>query len=376
MVWHNDILTFVPRQDLAPDTTYEVVLTDGGIKDVCGNGIEGYSFRFSTGSEVGGNEPPSIDTFTIISTQPAPGEQVRLSAVATDPEDGALSYRFDPGDGSSPTDWSDSQTTTHTYNTTGRYLASVQVRDEQGAVSSANLSVTVHQAPSTAPGPHSAPIVVDADSRRGWTVNPDNASVTCFDLDRLRKLWEVPVGNDPRSIALDQTGTLWVACHDADRVYRINSSTGERLGSVATGYGSAPIAVLASPDDTTIWVSCTGSGEILAIQRSSGTITNRQTLGPSAKSLACTALMDHVCSSAASSARPKVITGAPLTPTASRMIIITVKSGRWPPPTSASPGPFVWSMTEDCMAAWVMIPKVPLLAGARQTMSAPWQWTR
>lgn len=38
----NDILTFTPDQNLQANTTYEVVLTGGGIKDAVGNGIEEY----------------------------------------------------------------------------------------------------------------------------------------------------------------------------------------------------------------------------------------------------------------------------------------------------------------------------------------------
>ena len=42
---YNDVLTFQPAQPLATDTTYEVVVPAGGIRDAVGNGIEPYSFR-------------------------------------------------------------------------------------------------------------------------------------------------------------------------------------------------------------------------------------------------------------------------------------------------------------------------------------------
>jgi hypothetical protein len=55
----DDILTFTPNLPLAANTTYEVVLADGGIRDAAGNGMVGYSFTFSTGGTVNGNLPPS-----------------------------------------------------------------------------------------------------------------------------------------------------------------------------------------------------------------------------------------------------------------------------------------------------------------------------
>jgi Bacterial Ig-like domain len=55
----NDVLTFTPDEPLARDTTYEVTFFPGVIKDAVGNGIEGYSFRFSTGASVTqGTTPP------------------------------------------------------------------------------------------------------------------------------------------------------------------------------------------------------------------------------------------------------------------------------------------------------------------------------
>jgi hypothetical protein len=62
---HGDVLMFTPDQDLQANTTYQVDLPAGGIKDAVGNGMQGTSFRFSTGNSVvagggnggGGGEP-------------------------------------------------------------------------------------------------------------------------------------------------------------------------------------------------------------------------------------------------------------------------------------------------------------------------------
>jgi len=47
-----DIISFVPDDPLAPDTTYEVVLPAGGIEDVSGNAVSEFGFAFSTGSSL------------------------------------------------------------------------------------------------------------------------------------------------------------------------------------------------------------------------------------------------------------------------------------------------------------------------------------
>jgi hypothetical protein len=58
---YDDILTITPMNNLANNTTYQVDVVGGGIKDAVGNGIIGYSFRFSTGENVieqESNNPP------------------------------------------------------------------------------------------------------------------------------------------------------------------------------------------------------------------------------------------------------------------------------------------------------------------------------
>jgi|GEM_PF-3599071 len=46
----NDIINIGPEETLQPNTTYEVEVVPGGVKDVSGNSITPYKFRFSTGS--------------------------------------------------------------------------------------------------------------------------------------------------------------------------------------------------------------------------------------------------------------------------------------------------------------------------------------
>lgn len=47
-----DVINFVPVEPLLPDTTYQVRVIGGGIRDVAGNGIEERVFYFSTGDRL------------------------------------------------------------------------------------------------------------------------------------------------------------------------------------------------------------------------------------------------------------------------------------------------------------------------------------
>jgi YVTN family beta-propeller protein len=45
---------------------------------------------------------------------------------------------------------------------------------------------------------------------RIYSVNPDNDTVAALDAGTLAKLWEVPVGKEPRSLAVGPDGRVWV----------------------------------------------------------------------------------------------------------------------------------------------------------------------
>ncbi len=281
----DDVLTFMPDQPLRPNTTYEVVVPAGGIKDAAGNGITGYSFSFSTGASLGGNAPPVVTSFTASSYPVAPGAPVTLTAGATDPNGDVLQYRFDLGDGSAKTAWSTTRAVSATYAAAGHYRAPVQVRDPSGSIASATLSVTVVAAPAGARPTSSSQLVCDAATRRVWTVNPDADTIAALDADGLGKVLEVPVCDDPRSIARAASGRLWVACHDDDRV-RVLDAGGAPLASLPTGYGSAPAGIAAAPDGGTVYVALEGAGALARFNTATMQETGRLVLGPSPRAIA------------------------------------------------------------------------------------------
>ena len=283
----DDVLTFTPDTPLAPDTTYEVVLADGGIQDAAGNGMVGYSFTFSTGGSVGGNAAPQVTALTASAYPAAPGQNLTLSATATDPEGGALEYRFDFGDGSPKTTWSASASAGHTFGQAGHYRTTVQVRDAAGALATRALTVTVTTAPSGPRPERSSTVACDDASRRVFKVNSDNGSVTGVDADTLAVHFETPVCDRPRSLAVSTSRSeVWVACRGDDRLRILDAASGAVLDEIGTGYGSGPAGVAFDPTGTTAYAAFAGSGELRRYDAASRLETGALPLGPTARAVA------------------------------------------------------------------------------------------
>jgi hypothetical protein len=282
----DDILTFTPNAPLAANTTYEVVLPAGGIRDAAGNGMVGYSFTFSTGATVNGNTPPAVTAFDATPYPAAPGTAVAFAAAAVDPQAEAVEYRFDFGDGSPKTAWGGAGAA-HAFAAAGHYRASVQARDPHGAIATRTRVVTVALPPAGPRPAASAPASCDAAGRRVWAVNPDHGTVAALDADSGSLLVETPVCAEPRALARAAGGELWVACGD-DRI-RILDGSGTAIGEIPTGYGSAPAGIVASSSGATLYVALQGRGEVRRIDAASRQTTAALALSPGPRALALSA---------------------------------------------------------------------------------------
>ncbi|MEM7249516.1 MAG: Ig-like domain-containing protein, partial [Acidobacteriota bacterium] len=282
----DDILTFQPDEPLLADTTYEVLLPEGGVKDAAGNGMVGYGFTFSTGSSVSGNAPPEVISLRTSMHPARPAEPFDLIAVATDPEGDDLEYRFEPGDGSPRSAWSSASRFAHVHDEPGHYLATVQVRDPQGLLATGSVTVTVVEAVTEPLPTRSTPILCETTTRRVWAVNPDNDSLSALDADTLTLLIEEPTCDDPRSLAL-AGGEVWVACHDSDEI-AVHGGDGRLLTRLALAYGDAPVGLAASPDGTTVHVTLQGAGELVSFAVATRSETGRVAIGPRPRALAVT----------------------------------------------------------------------------------------
>jgi YVTN family beta-propeller protein len=208
---------------LEPDTTYEVRFVDGGLKDVAGNGIDAFSFFFSTGNSLDANEAPQVDSLGYGSDSPvAVGENVTFTASASDAEGDPIEYRWSV-DGGANTEWRTGDTFSTSFDTLGQHSVAVQVRDDQGGISSSSRSIVVVESTTASTATGSGPLALDATGRLVWAVNPDNNSVTAIDADTLEKRDEIEVCEDPTGVAVDGSRRVWIACRDADAVQERDS---------------------------------------------------------------------------------------------------------------------------------------------------------
>ncbi|MBZ0111112.1 MAG: Ig-like domain-containing protein [Thermoanaerobaculia bacterium] len=284
----DDVLTFTPTSPLAANTTYEVLLPGGGIKDAVGNGMVEYSFTFSTGSTVGGNQPPVISSLEASAYPVAPNATLILSAIASDPNGDPVEYRFDFGDGTPQTAWSSAATANHTYPDPGHYRTAVQARDPSGSISSRSRTVTVTTVPAGPRPTQSSQLSCLETDRRVWAVNPDNDTVTAVDADGLAVDLEVPACDDPRSLAVSQNGEVWVACFGDDRIQILDGGSGSEVTSVATGYGSAPVQIVFDPTGAQAFVALSGTGAVRKFDATTHQEIGSLDLGPMPRALAIT----------------------------------------------------------------------------------------
>lgn len=287
----DDILTFTPDLAWATNTTYEVIIPQGGIKDAAGNGIEGYQFIFSTSGSVGGNSAPVVASLSANPQPLSPGGMLSVNAAASDANGDPLEYRFDFGDGSPKTAWSASSFADHNYAAAGHFQLNVQVRDNSGALSSRSQRVTVALPPLASA--QSAPLVCAPAERRVFTIDPDNDRLTAVHADTLAVLYEVPVCDDPRSVA--QAGSnLWIACRGADGLDVRQAANGQLVEHLPLGYGSAPQDVASSLDGATVFTTLRGSGELRRFDANARVQTGSLALGSSAGAIAINASTDRV----------------------------------------------------------------------------------
>jgi YVTN family beta-propeller protein len=114
---------------------------------------------------------------------------------------------------------------------------------------------------------HSSPIAISADDRLVWSVNPDLNTVSVIRTDIGQRIARIPVGKDPRSVALSPDGRHAYVANAADNtvsIIRIAESDLTRFSAVpdASGPGSArlttgaePRAVVVSPDSSRVFVA-------------------------------------------------------------------------------------------------------------------------
>ncbi len=285
-----DVFNFTPKEPLEANKTYEVTLIADGIKDVAGNGIEEFTYYFSTGSGLStdNNNDPVVSKIDKSSQGPAPIRgNVTFTAKATDPDGDDLEYRWDFGENQAKTAWSSSNRITQIFTKKGIYQVLVQVRDGKGGVVSYVDNIVVANAFNGKAPIHSGQMALSKDGKELWSVNPDNNSVSVINTTTLKKVKEIPVGADPTGIATDALGQRWVVCRDVSKII-VFDALGKRIKTISLQRGSEPYAIVFNPDGDKGYVSLFGARSIIEVLPDSRKTGRRLSLGLTPRALSVT----------------------------------------------------------------------------------------
>ncbi|MBK1792115.1 tandem-95 repeat protein [Persicirhabdus sediminis] len=282
-----DIITFTPDEDLAVSTTYEIVVSQGGIKDVVGNGLETTftsSFTTSDSAIDNSNAAPLVTDFNLSTYPVSAGQSVTLSPFAIDSEGEALEYQL-VQDGVAGA-WQSAADLTTSFSTDGRHQILVNVRDASGNVSSYNYTITVGSVPTGAAPAKSSGLTIDTTTATIWSVNPDNNTVSALLADTNTKVKEVAVGQKPVSVATNSVDEVWVTCKGNDQIDIITTSNNNLSESIKLDYGSAPSGITYHAGNDKFYVALEGSGQLLEIDPASKIVTRQLELSRGARAIA------------------------------------------------------------------------------------------
>jgi DNA-binding beta-propeller fold protein YncE len=239
-----NIVNFQPSAPLTPDTTYEVFVPGGTVKDWAGNATaEEFRSRFTTGA--GGGE---ADGPISLSVDPPPaslvGTTVTFRATVASSDEPMLSWNF--GDETPWTTPSSGREVEHVFEEPGHYT--VVVRATTGrSWAAASARVLAHEPLGDSRPSTSSSIASSPDGDRVYAVNRDGTNVIAVDTATHEVAFSTNVGAGAMGVAFGADDHVWVVARDDDVIARVDPETGEVIESIALPHGSRPVAVAADP---------------------------------------------------------------------------------------------------------------------------------
>ena len=202
-----------------------------------------------------------------------------------------LRYKWLFGDNTPETAYSTSAAISHQFLTPGRYLVTVTVTDSSAQEVSHQFYQAVH-GPLTAMRPESS-MSVAYESRSGndrvWNVNPDNDSVSVFDVVTHNKVAEIVVGDKPRSLAIAPSGQVWVANKDSATISIIDQVSFNVVTTINLTPGSQPFGLLFDSSGSHGYLALQAMGVLLQLDPSNGSTLASVDVGPNPRHIAVNA---------------------------------------------------------------------------------------
>ncbi|MEL7311438.1 MAG: galactose oxidase-like domain-containing protein, partial [Pseudomonadota bacterium] len=211
----------------------------------------------------------TIDTLPVIS-----GADATLTVVATGPSELTYSWSVD----GIATPFSSDPTFTFSFDSPGRHLVTVTVRDADGNEVRETFTQLVHLPAMSAGTPSHSGTVVEIPTRgEVWVANPDNDSVTIIDTAMMAAVAEVPVSAEPRAISVAPDGRVWVVSKAASMINIIDPATRAIVDMVFFDVGTQPHGLAMS--SSTAYVVLEATGEVVSLSAFDHMELARTTLG-------------------------------------------------------------------------------------------------
>jgi YVTN family beta-propeller protein len=108
-------------------------------------------------------------------------------------------------------------------------------------------------------------------------VNPDSNSLTLVDTDTQAVIAEVPVGRDPRTVAVAD-GRAYVANRGSRSVSVVDIDLRQTAAEIDVGY--RPYGVVADPDRERVYVSVQGEDRIVSLDATTYEVVSNRMVPP------------------------------------------------------------------------------------------------
>jgi len=204
-------------------------------------------------------------------------------------------YRWSFGDGTPETEWSTLPDASHAFAGPGRYNVVLTVRDtlttEERSVVATQIVYDAAIDPGDEPQRRLSSSSVTFHPTRDeiWNVNPDNDSVSAIDATNLVRLAEIPVGPNPRSLAVAPDGRVWVVCKRSSEIHVVDPASGSVDAVIALGSGLehlGPHGIVFAPSGAVAYLALEATGEVVELDAGTGAILRRAAVGPDPRHLA------------------------------------------------------------------------------------------
>jgi YVTN family beta-propeller protein len=232
---------------------------------------------------IGVDEPPIV----VAPIQPAPTVAGTATTWTARASGEGLTYRWDFGDGSTPTAFLASPTASHVYAAPGVYTVTLTVRDSSGRISVSTFRQQVDAAAAMARASSNLAVERRAAGPRLWAVNPDADTVAVIDATTRQRIAEIRVGAAPRSVAIAPDGRVWVANRDSASLSVIDASSLQIVATHPMPRASQPYGIAFDPGGAA-WVVLEATGALLRVG-AAGAVLASIDVGPNPRHLAVTA---------------------------------------------------------------------------------------